>query len=67
MDLSGAIWRTSSYSVNGGAGCLEIAVNLPGIVAVRDSEDPGGQALTFTEAEWHVFATAVRSGHYDEP
>lgn len=66
MDLSGAIWRTSNCSVNRGAGLVEVAVNLPGIVAVRDSKDPDGPPLIFAEAEWVIFATAVRAGHYDE-
>jgi hypothetical protein len=33
-------WRKSSYSGNGGASCVEVASNLPGMVAVRDSK-PG--------------------------
>ncbi len=42
--LGQADWRKSSYS--GGTGnCVEVAGNLPGIVAVRDSQDPGGPAL----------------------
>ena len=35
IDLSHAAWRKSSYSNNGGA-CVEVATNLPGLVAVRD-------------------------------
>lgn len=66
MDLTGAIWRKSSHS-NSGNSCVEAAVNLPGLVAVRDSQDPEGPALAFTRDEWIVFATAVRFGHYDEP
>jgi Domain of unknown function (DUF397) len=67
MDLTSAIWHKSSHS-RGGHGCVEAAVNLPGIVAVRDSKDrDGGPILIFTRDEWTVFATAVRSGHYDEP
>ncbi len=66
MDLTGAIWRKSSHS-SGGTSCVEVAVNLPRVVAVRDSRDPEGPALVFTHDEWIVFATAVRSGHYDEP
>jgi hypothetical protein len=40
-DLSRAMWNKSSYSNNGGA-CVEVATNLPGRVAVRDSKDRGG-------------------------
>ena len=65
MDLTGANWRRSSGS-SADKGCVEIAVNIAGIIAVRDGGDPTGPALTFTADEWTVFATAVRSGHYNE-
>jgi len=60
MDLTGAQWRKSSYSGNGGATCVEVARNLPGIVAVRDSKDRAGPALTFTPAAWTAFTAAVK-------
>jgi uncharacterized protein DUF397 len=65
MDLTGANWRRSGDS-SADDGCVEVAVNIPGIVAVRDGADPAGSILTFTEDEWVIFTTAVRSGHYDE-
>jgi hypothetical protein len=65
MDLTGANWRKSGKS-GADEGCVEVAVNLPGIIAVRDGADPAGPVLVFTEDEWLVFTTAVRSGHYDE-
>ncbi|MEV8634875.1 DUF397 domain-containing protein [Streptosporangium sp. NPDC051023] len=40
---STAHWRKSSFS-DGGNGCVEVARNLPGFVAVRDSKDPRGQS-----------------------
>ena len=40
--VAGAIWRKSSYSGSNGGGCVEVADNLPGLVAVRDSKDPNG-------------------------
>jgi hypothetical protein len=60
IDLSGARWRTSSRS-NGGGDCVEIADNLPGVVAVRDSKDPAGPTLIFTPETWRGFLDAVRS------
>jgi hypothetical protein len=39
--LTGAQWRTSSYSGGNGGTCVEVADNLPGVIAVRDSKDPG--------------------------
>jgi hypothetical protein len=63
--LDGAQWRKSSYSGSNGGGCLEVAGNLPGIVAVRDSKDPDGPKLVFSPAEWRAFTAGVRSGEFD--
>jgi hypothetical protein len=62
MDLSGATWRKASYSTGNGGNCVEIASNLPGTVAVRDSKDPAGPALLFTPGAWGVFCAGVKSG-----
>lgn len=59
MDLTSAVWRKASYSANAG-NCVEVAANLPGVVAVRDSKDPAGPALIFTAAQWREFTTALR-------
>lgn len=63
-DLSSAIWRKSSRSRQGAA-CVEVADNLPGAVAVRDSKDPDGPALVFTPTEWARFVEGVRDGEFD--
>jgi Domain of unknown function (DUF397) len=63
MDLTGAVWRKSSYSSNGGD-CVEVALNLPGIVAVRDSKNPDGPALTVTADEWRAFISGARAGAF---
>ncbi|WP_433498222.1 DUF397 domain-containing protein [Sphaerimonospora sp. CA-214678] len=65
MDLSGAQWRKSSYSGDNGGQCVEVAGNLPGVVAVRDSKDPGGPALVFTPDEWRAFISGVKAGDFD--
>jgi|HubBroStandDraft_6_1064221.scaffolds.fasta_scaffold185269_3 hypothetical protein len=59
--LSQAAWRKSSYS-GGAQNCVEVAGNLPGAVGVRDSKDPDGQALVFTNLAWRAFADQVKSG-----
>jgi len=55
MDLSRADWRKSTFSSSNGGQCVEVAQNLPGMVAVRDSKDPNGLALIFTADEWRSF------------
>ena len=65
MDLSAAVWRKSSLSSGNGGQCVEVAVNLPGVVAVCDSKNPGGPKLLFTPAEWHAFLGGVKSGEFD--
>lgn len=62
MDLSGAKWQTSSYSSGNGGQCVEVARNLPGFVAVRDSRNRGGSALVFPAPQWQAFAARLRSG-----
>lgn len=43
-----AQWRKSSFSGDNGGGCVEVASNLPGVVAVRDSKNRSGPALALT-------------------
>jgi Domain of unknown function (DUF397) len=61
MDLNRASWRKASYSSNNGGACVEVARNLRGVVAVRDSKDPEGPKLTFTPAGWRVFTASVQA------
>jgi hypothetical protein len=63
-DLSQARWRKSHRS-NDGGNCVEIADNMPGVVAVRDSNNPGGPVLVFTLTEWHAFVAGVKQGEFD--
>lgn len=60
-NLTGAQWRRSSRSGSNGGNCVEVADNLPDVVAVRDSKDPTGPAITFTPAAWSTFITACKS------
>jgi Domain of unknown function (DUF397) len=63
--LDRAEWRKSTYSGSNGGGCVEVARNLPGIVAVRDSKDRTGSVLTFAPEEWAAFTASVRAGEFD--
>ena len=60
MDLTHAEWRKASYSGDNGGACVEVARNLPGVVAVRDSKDPAGPALVFSQDEWAAFMAAIK-------
>ncbi|MEV5414104.1 DUF397 domain-containing protein [Thermopolyspora sp. NPDC052614] len=62
MDLSRAEWRKSSHSGGDGGQCVEVATNLPGVVAVRDSKDPNGPVLSFTTNEWRAFLKNAKGG-----
>lgn len=63
-DLTGAQWRKSTRSSAQG-NCVEVARNLPGIVAVRDSKNPTGPALIFTPSEWDAFLGGANDGEFD--
>jgi Domain of unknown function (DUF397) len=56
-----AAWRKSTHS-NGQAECVEIAANLPGITAIRDSKNPDGPILAFGHGQWHAFTVEVKTG-----
>lgn len=63
--LDGAIFRKSSRSGQNGD-CVEVATNLHGIVAVRDTKDKGhGPVLIFTPAEWDAFVGGTKDGEFD--
>ncbi|MBF9133709.1 DUF397 domain-containing protein [Plantactinospora sp. S1510] len=58
-DLTGAIWRKSTRSSNGGSTCVEVAKTLPGVVGVRDSKDRQGPVLAFGPSAWRTFVAEV--------
>ena len=62
-DLANATWRKSSRSANGG-NCVEVALSLPGLIAVRDSKNPAGAALVLTPVHWQAFLTNAASGAF---
>lgn len=54
-------WRKSSYSNGDGGACVEVAT-LGHEHAVRDSKNPTGNVLAFSNDEWSAFVDAVRAG-----
>jgi Domain of unknown function (DUF397) len=63
-DLSHAIWRKARRSQWNG-GCVEVAANLPGVVAVRDSKRPDAGAHVVGRAAFAAFLADARAGRYD--
>jgi hypothetical protein len=68
-DLSRAKWRKSSYSNGSGGSCVEIAVLTDAAdqrgIAVRDSKDPQGPALSFSAGHWRGFMAAIKAYDLD--
>ncbi|MEU6081035.1 DUF397 domain-containing protein [Streptomyces sp. NPDC047108] len=60
--LGDAQWRKASYSEEVGD-CVEVAT-VPHAVAIRDSKDPDGPALTFTPAAFAAFVAAAASSEF---
>jgi hypothetical protein len=56
-------WKSGRSSAQGN--CVETARLGGGAVAVRNSRDPEGPALVFTQAEIHAFLEGVKDGDFD--
>jgi uncharacterized protein DUF397 len=65
MDLTHAEWHKSSYSGANGGQCVEVAVNLPEIVALRDSKNPSGPALKVEPQAFAALLASIRAGEFD--
>jgi Domain of unknown function (DUF397) len=42
--------------------CVEVALNVPGVRAIRDSKDPGGPHLEVNPHDFATFVNAAKSG-----
>ncbi|MEU4422236.1 DUF397 domain-containing protein [Actinoplanes sp. NPDC024001] len=62
--MSGAKWHKSRRSGAEG-NCVEVADNLPHVVAVRDTKDRDGGTLTFSPEVWSAFVSDVKTGKFD--
>ncbi|WP_416973394.1 DUF397 domain-containing protein [Streptomyces sp. 4F14] len=54
-------YHKSSYSHEDGA-CVEVATNIPALIAVRDSKSPTGPNLRLIRPTWAAFEAALREG-----
>ncbi len=64
IDSNAVNWRKSSYSNGAGGMCVEVA-DVDGGVVVRDSKNPSGPVLAFTDGEWDAFLAGARDGEFD--
>ncbi|AZQ32120.1 DUF397 domain-containing protein [Streptomyces cyaneochromogenes] len=62
--LCNVTWVKSSGSTADG-NCVEVALLAGGEVAVRNSRDPHGPALVYTQAEIAAFIAGVKDGEFD--
>ncbi|HEY0531244.1 MAG TPA: DUF397 domain-containing protein [Actinoplanes sp.] len=53
--------RASACGITGG--CVEIAQRWE--MVVRDSKNPEGPVLRYTQAEWAAFVDGVKNGEFD--
>jgi hypothetical protein len=64
VDLNKADWRKSTRSGPYSDNCVEVAF-VDSAIAMRDSKDPTGPALIFTQAEWDAFVAGAKDGEFD--
>lgn len=56
-----AQWRVSSHSGGGNSTCVEVALNIPGVVGVRDSVDPAGPVLVISPSAWRALTLRIKN------
>jgi hypothetical protein len=66
MPMTPLTWKKSSYSFANG-NCLEVTELPGGDIGVRDSKDPEGPVLRFTDEEWRWFIRDIRNGRIGIP
>ncbi|WP_030907543.1 DUF397 domain-containing protein [Streptosporangium amethystogenes] len=74
-DLSNAVWRKAAPSDDVGGDCVEVAVvdgldeghkaGAGPLYVLRDSKNPDGPKLFFTQSEWDAFVGGVKLGEFD--
>ena len=77
MDSSGSVWRESGHET-GETESVEVTItddaaaaskhkaDAGRLILMRDSKNPDGPVLAFTEAEWRAFIAGVKDGEFDD-
>jgi hypothetical protein len=64
-DLSRAVWRKAARSTSGNGGCVEVAGNLPGVTAIRDSKRPEDGTHVVPREAFAAFLADAKAGRFD--
>lgn len=65
FDTERAVWRRASDGPAGtDGGQIEVAF-VDDLIGVRNSADPDGPILVFTESEWDAFVAGAKDGEFD--
>ncbi len=64
VDLSRAVWRSSSAGGADADNCVQVAF-VDEAILLRDARHPEGPVLVFNQAEWDAFVGGAKDGEFD--
>lgn len=64
FDTASARWERTKNE-DGTPAALEVGCGANGLVALRMADDPEGDILIYTPAEWEAFVEGVKDGEFD--
>jgi hypothetical protein len=64
FDLSRAVWQRAAGDDAPVEGAVEVAF-VDDLIGMRNSADPDGPVLVFTQDEWDAFVLGARDGEFD--
>ncbi|MEU8296881.1 DUF397 domain-containing protein [Micromonospora sp. NPDC048909] len=62
FDLSRAVWQRADGDTSDSA--VEVAF-VDDLIGMRNSAEPDGPVLVFTQAEWDAFVAGAQDGEFD--
>ncbi|SCE96369.1 protein of unknown function [Micromonospora purpureochromogenes] len=62
FDLSRAVWQRAEADTSDSA--VEVAF-VDDLIGMRNSAEPDGPVLVFTQAEWDAFVAGAQDGEFD--
>lgn len=57
------VWRKASFCQL--RECVEVA-RQNGMISMRNSREPAGRILQYTDEEWESFVRSVKAGEFDD-